>query len=121
MTRDGAPGAPLPGRSRTRTNRTKAELAAALEELRAYHEDLLSSLQDGVIILDSDGRIVSVNQAAEELTGFSRSQVAGRPAQRSVSAAVTARRTHRENGGDEQEPRGLRRAHASGRTAHGSP
>lgn len=66
-------------RDRARTGRAAAELAAALEELRAYHEDLLSSLQDGVIILDPEGRIVSVNQAAEELTGFSRSQVAGRP------------------------------------------
>ncbi len=55
-----------------------AELTAALEELRAYYEDLLSSLQDGVIILDPAGRIVSLNQAAEELTGFSGSQVAGR-------------------------------------------
>lgn len=61
-----------------RSKRTKAELAAALDELRAYHEDLLSSLQDGVIILDPDGRIVSVNPAAEELTGLARSQVAGR-------------------------------------------
>ena len=66
-------------RSGERQGHTKAELAAALEALRAYHEDLLSSLQDGVIILDRDGRIVSVNQAAEELTGFSRSQIAGRP------------------------------------------
>src|SRR5512136_1860331 len=59
--------------------RTPAELAAALAELQAYHEDLLASLQDGVIILDPDGRIVSMNPAAEELTGFSRSHVAGRP------------------------------------------
>jgi len=66
-------------RSGERRGHTKAELAAALEALRAYHEDLLSSLQDGVIILDRDSRIVSVNQAAEELTGFSRSQIAGRP------------------------------------------
>lgn len=55
------------------------ELSAALQELRAYYEDLLSSLQDSVIILDPEGRIVLLNQAAEELTGFSGSQVAGRP------------------------------------------
>ena len=67
------------GRGSARSARTKAELAAALEELQAYHEDLLSSLQDGVIILDPGGRIVSMNPAAEELTGFSRSNVAGRP------------------------------------------
>lgn len=66
------------GRGSVRPTRTKAELAAALEELQAYHEDLLSSLQDGVIILDPDGRIVSMNPAAEELTGFSWSNVAGR-------------------------------------------
>ena len=59
--------------------RSKVELAAELEALRAYHEDLLSSLQDAVIILDPEGRIVSVNPAAEELAGFSRTQVAGRP------------------------------------------
>lgn len=58
-----------------------AELAAALEDLRAYHEDLLSSLQDGVIVLDSEGRIQSLNPAAEELTGFSGSQITGRPVQ----------------------------------------
>lgn len=75
-----------------------AELTAALGELRAYYEDLLSSLQDGVIILDPAGRIVSLNQAAEELTGFSGSQVAGRligevfppPAPLSSLAAKTA-------------------------------
>ena len=59
--------------------KTKAELAAALGELQAYYEDLLSSLQDGVVILDRDSRVTSMNQAAEELTGFSRSQIAGRP------------------------------------------
>jgi two-component system nitrogen regulation sensor histidine kinase GlnL len=61
-----------------RLTQQNAELSAALQELRAYYEDLLSSLQDGVIILDPAGRIVSLNQAAEELTGFSGSQIAGR-------------------------------------------
>ena len=60
-----------------RLTQQNAELSLALQELRAYHEDLLSSLQDGVIILDPAGRIVSLNQAAEELTGFSGSQIAG--------------------------------------------
>jgi PAS domain-containing protein len=59
--------------------KANAELAAALQGLRAYYDDLLSSLQDGVIILDPGGRVVSLNQAAEELTKFSGSQIAGRP------------------------------------------
>lgn len=58
--------------------KANAELAGALQELRAYYDDLLSSLQDGVIILSPQGQVVSLNQAAEELTGFSGSQVAGR-------------------------------------------
>ncbi len=58
--------------------RANLELSAALQELRAYYEDLLSSLQDGVIILDPSGRVVWLNQAAEELTGFSGSQIASR-------------------------------------------
>jgi len=59
--------------------KANAELAAALQGLRAYYDDLLSSLQDGVIILDPGGRVTSLNQAAEELTKFSGSQIAGRP------------------------------------------
>jgi two-component system nitrogen regulation sensor histidine kinase GlnL len=66
-------------RGRIEPGGTAWELRAALEQLRAYHEDLLSSLQDGVMVLDRETRIISLNQAAEELTGFSRSQIAGRP------------------------------------------
>lgn len=72
-------GAGAAVRAGARTPRTTVEPTAELEELRAYHEDLLSSLQDAVIILDPEGRIASLNPAAEELTGFSRPQVAGRP------------------------------------------
>ncbi len=56
-----------------------AELERQLTELRAYYEDLLGSLQDGVVVLDEEGRILSMNQAAEELTGLSASHAAGRP------------------------------------------
>jgi two-component system nitrogen regulation sensor histidine kinase GlnL len=80
--RPAAAAAPEPGAPRDEAaalRQRNAELTAALEELRASYEDLLSSLQDGVIILDPAGRIVSLNQAAEEMTGFSGSQVAGRP------------------------------------------
>jgi two-component system nitrogen regulation sensor histidine kinase GlnL len=58
-----------------------ARVTAELTALRAYYDDLLSSLQDAVIILDPAGQVVSVNLAAEELTGCSRSQVSGRPIQ----------------------------------------
>ncbi len=58
--------------------KANAELVAALQGLCAYYDDLLSSLQDGVIILDPGGRVVSLNQAAEELTKLSGSQIAGR-------------------------------------------
>jgi len=56
-----------------------ARLAADLRELRASQEDLLSSLQDGVLVLDPAGRVASLNQAAEELTGLSESAARGRP------------------------------------------
>jgi len=61
--------------------REAAGVGAELQALRAYYDDLLSSLQDAVIILDPGGRVVSVNLAAEELMGLSRSQMSGRPIQ----------------------------------------
>ncbi|HTU02886.1 MAG TPA: ATP-binding protein [Candidatus Sulfotelmatobacter sp.] len=63
-----APASPAPRR----------RLSRELHELRGYYEDLLSSLEDGVIVLDPDGRLVWLNQAGEELTGFSAGQVRGR-------------------------------------------
>ncbi|MDE2322863.1 MAG: PAS domain S-box protein [candidate division NC10 bacterium] len=55
------------------------ELSISIESMRAYYEDLLGSLQDGIIIVESDGRIRSINQAAEELTGVSAQVLYGRP------------------------------------------
>jgi two-component system nitrogen regulation sensor histidine kinase GlnL len=59
----------------------RARITAELQALRVYYDDLLSSLQDAVIILDPEARVVSVNLAAEELTACSRSQVTGHPIQ----------------------------------------
>jgi two-component system nitrogen regulation sensor histidine kinase GlnL len=59
--------------------RANARLTAELAELRGSHEDLLSSLQDGVIVLDASGRVILLNQAAEELTGLADSAARGRP------------------------------------------
>ena len=53
-------------------------LRRKLEELRSFYEDLLGSLQDGVIVLDREGRVLSINQAAEELCGRSLSAARGR-------------------------------------------
>ena len=66
------------GAQRSRRTARKVELARQLQERGAYYEDLLGSLQDGLLILDEAGRIRSMNPAAEELTGLSATQAAGR-------------------------------------------
>ncbi|MBZ0159040.1 ATP-binding protein [Candidatus Methylomirabilis sp.] len=55
------------------------ELSVSIESMRAYYEDLLGSLQDGIIIIEPDGHIRSINQAAEELAGVSAQMLHGRP------------------------------------------
>ena len=40
---------------------------------------ILSSISDGVFTVDGEGRIACFNRAAEEITGFSRDEVFGRP------------------------------------------
>ncbi|MEW6751028.1 MAG: GAF domain-containing protein [Candidatus Latescibacterota bacterium] len=53
-----------------------------LQRLAAEHERLLVTLRsigDGVIATDAEGHISLVNKAAEELTGWSHEEAAGRP------------------------------------------
>ncbi|MDE2484123.1 MAG: PAS domain S-box protein [candidate division NC10 bacterium] len=79
----------MPGRSEKREKpsaselqglrRRCEELSASVESMRAYYEDLLGSLQDGIIIVEPNGHIRSINQAAEELTGLSAQMFHGRP------------------------------------------
>ena len=62
-----------------RLRRRCDELRDSIESMRTYYEDLLGSLQDAIIIIDSGGHIRSINQAAEELTGLSAQPLSGRP------------------------------------------
>ena len=56
-------------------------LAAAFKELadlKGYTDNILGSLTSGIVTIDLDGRVVTLNPAAELLTGFFRGEAAGR-------------------------------------------
>ncbi|MEE9182666.1 MAG: ATP-binding protein [candidate division NC10 bacterium] len=47
------------------------KLQQALTNMQAYYEDLLGSLQDGLVVVDREIQITFLNPAAEELLGIS--------------------------------------------------
>ncbi len=47
--------------------------------VQRHYEDILDSIDDGVVVLDRDGLVVTFNQAAETLTGISRAAALGVP------------------------------------------
>ena len=51
---------------------------AELIDLKSYTDNILGSLTNGIVTIDLDGRIVTLNPAAEQLTGFFRGEAAGR-------------------------------------------
>jgi PAS domain S-box-containing protein len=51
-----------------------------LSDLKSYTDHILRSLVSGLVTLDLDGRVVTVNPAAELLTGCAASALVGRPA-----------------------------------------
>jgi PAS domain S-box-containing protein len=53
---------------------------AELSDLKSYTDHIISSLVSGLVTLDLDGRVVTVNPAAELLTGCAVTALAGRPA-----------------------------------------
>jgi PAS domain S-box-containing protein len=59
-----------------RSLRSKAE---ELRELKDYNENILESLDSGIVVLGLDGEITSWNRAMESLYGRKREEVAGRP------------------------------------------
>jgi two-component system response regulator HydG len=46
--------------------------------LNAYWKTVVDSIQDGVMIVDPEGTIVSVNRAFEDITGYSRREILGK-------------------------------------------
>ncbi len=78
--------------------RTKAD---ELDRLREFNENILESLDDGLVVLDLEDRVVRWNHALEQLYGVSRALAVGRPFQevfepRFVEALCAARREHPE-------------------------
>ncbi len=49
------------------------------DNLNLYWKTVVNTIQDGVMIVTPDGRIVSVNQALMDMTGYSREELIGAP------------------------------------------
>ena len=71
---------PLPGMTGE-----MGEIAAAInrmsreiQEACLLNENILFSIADGIITVDGEGRIVMINQAAQEITGYDAKEVIGR-------------------------------------------
>lgn len=66
---------------RTAVERANGELRARFEEvadLKSYTDHILASLTSGIVTVDLDGRIVTLNAAAEVMTGYFAGEVLGR-------------------------------------------
>lgn len=51
------------------------EKSEELEDLQAFNEDIIQSMRGGLLITDLDGRILQMNRAGEEITGFRAEQL----------------------------------------------
>ena len=49
-----------------------------LDALKTYDENIIGSIEDGMIVLDKDGRIEKVNNAAMKMTGFEEKELIGK-------------------------------------------
>jgi two-component system sensor histidine kinase AtoS len=66
---------------RTALEGANAELRQRLDEvadLKSYTDNVLASLTNGIVTVDLDGRVVTLNPAAEMMTGFFAGEVIGR-------------------------------------------
>jgi two-component system, NtrC family, sensor kinase len=79
--------------------------AAEFDRLRVFNEHILESLDDGLLVVGSDGGIVRWNHAMERIHGIRRGEAVGRPLEvlfdADVVSAIQAARTATPNGGTE--------------------
>jgi PAS domain S-box-containing protein len=69
------------GQRRTALEAANTELRRGLEQLvdlKSYTDNILSSLATGIVTVDLEGRVVTLNPAAELMTGFFAGEVRGR-------------------------------------------
>jgi two-component system NtrC family sensor kinase len=62
--------------------------AVELDRLRAFNENILESLDDGLLVVTLEDRIVRWNRALEQLYGVSRADAVGRPLEQVFDATV---------------------------------
>ncbi len=55
-----------------------ARLFAEIAELRQFHENIVQTLAEGVVLLDAAGRITFINHAGASLLGYEASEVLGK-------------------------------------------
>jgi len=55
------------------------DMAEALLDARSLSENIMDSIADGVIAVDTKGKITAFNLAAERITGFTAREIVGKP------------------------------------------
>ena len=53
--------------------------AQELDRLREFNESIVESLDEGLVVLDRDDRVLRWNRAMEQISGLTRAEVVGRP------------------------------------------
>lgn len=61
-----------------KTHQRLRQTSHDLNELQAFHHNILQSMQSGVLTTDLSGKITSYNRAAETITGYALSEVYGK-------------------------------------------